>query len=102
VHCHRKVLAQNACHNIPRLKTQKAFYQYRTTNLPTIHKAALNLTAYAVHDAQFLCSEVQWPLSAEIASYDTTLKAEGGKFVSRQVQCVDPQEDLTFLWPLSP
>jgi len=24
------------------------------------------------------------------------------KIVSWQVQCVDPQEDHTFLWPLSP
>ena len=39
---------------------------------------------------------------AEIASYETTLKADRGNIVSRQVQCVDPQEDHTFLWPLSP
>jgi hypothetical protein len=25
VHCHRKIHTQNACHNIPRGKTQKAF-----------------------------------------------------------------------------
>jgi len=83
-------------------ETQKAFYQHRTTNLPTIQKAALNWTACAVHAAHFLCSEVQWPPSAEIASYETTLSAEWGKIVSQQVPCVDPQKDLTFLWPLSP
>jgi len=25
VHCHRKIHTQNACHNIPRGKTQKTF-----------------------------------------------------------------------------
>ena len=70
--------------------------------MPTIHKAALNCTAYAVHAVQFLWSEVQWPASAEIASYETIVKDERDKIVIRQVQCVDPQEDHTFLWSLSP
>ena len=32
VHCHRKIHTQNACHNIPRGKTQKAISQLRTSN----------------------------------------------------------------------
>jgi len=32
VHCHRKIDAQNACHNIPHGKTQKAFLQLLTIN----------------------------------------------------------------------
>ena len=70
--------------------------------MPSVLNAALHSTAYAVHAAHFLCSEVQWPASAEIASYETTVKDERDKTVSQQVQCVDPQEDPTFLWPLSP
>jgi len=41
-------------------------------------------------------------LPAESLSCETTFKDERGESVSRQVQCVDPQEDHTFLWPLSP
>jgi len=55
-----------------------------------------------MHAVQFLCSEIQWPASAEIASYETTVKDERDKIVSRQVQCVDPQEDHTFLSQISP
>jgi hypothetical protein len=33
MHCHRKIRTQNAYHNIPRVKTQKAFQQLRTTKL---------------------------------------------------------------------
>jgi len=59
---------------------------------------AIIRTAYAV---QFLCSVVQWPVSAEFPWYETTVKDEMDKIVSRQVQCVDPQEYHSFLWPLS-
>jgi len=31
MHCHHKIHTQNACHNIPRGKTQKAFLQLLTT-----------------------------------------------------------------------
>ena len=41
-------------------------------------------------------------LPAKSLSCETTFKDEGGESVSRQVQCVDPQEDHAFLWPLSP
>jgi len=41
-------------------------------------------------------------LPAESLSCETTFKDEGGESVSRRVQCVVPQEDHTFLWPLSP
>ena len=41
-------------------------------------------------------------LPAESLSCETTLKDEGGESVCRQIQCVDPQENHTFLWPLSP
>jgi len=34
-------------------------------------------------------------LAAESLSCETTFKDEGGESVSRQVQCVDPQEDHT-------
>jgi len=32
MHCHRKIHTQNACHNIPHWKTQKAFLQLPTIN----------------------------------------------------------------------
>jgi hypothetical protein len=40
VHCHRKIHTQNAYHNIPRVKTQKAFQRFHETNLPSTHNAA--------------------------------------------------------------
>ena len=77
VHCHRKIHTQNACHNIPRGKTQKAFLQLGTT----IHNAVATWLISSPKDGHAQCTS---NMSAE------------------QVQYVEPQEDHTFLRPLSP
>jgi len=46
-HCHRKIHTQNACHNIPRGKTQKGML---ATCLPTIHNAAVTCTAFTLKE----------------------------------------------------
>ena len=45
-------------------KHKRHFSNTCTTNLPSILKAALNSTAYAVHEAHSLCSEVHCPPSS--------------------------------------
>ena len=78
VHCHRKLHTQNACHNIQRGKTQRAFLQLGTT----IHNVLAMLNAFhSLKDGHALCTS---NASAE------------------QVQYVELQEDHTFLGPLSP